>query len=165
VEPRLVSNGGSTPDPADWVHACDVAGVIAFPIGQTLAARRLVRSPTAAPRVPDSPVRQGGSSVATSADGPEGPSSSAVDDALPAELDTILRQLLPHLPADAVIGLDDPLTGLGLVSLAMVQLVVQIEALHAIELPEEVLVPATFATARSVLAVIAGLLLAREPAP
>lgn len=99
------------------------------------------------------------------AEGPEGPSSSAVDDAVSAELDTILRQLLPHLPADAVIGLDDPLTGLGLVSLTMVQLVVQLEALHAIEFPEEVLVPATFATARSVLAVVDGLLLAQEPAP
>lgn len=103
--------------------------------------------------------------MATSADGPEGPSSSAVDDAVPAEFDTILRQLLPHLPAEAVIGLDDALTGLGLVSLAMVQLVVELEALHAIEFPEEVLVPATFATARSVLAVVDGLLLAQESAP
>jgi acyl carrier protein len=103
--------------------------------------------------------------VATAADGPQGPSSSAVDDAVPAELDTILRQLLPHLPADAVIGLDDPLTGLGLVSLAMVQLVVRLEALHAIEFPDEVLVPATFVTARSVLALVDGLLLVAETAP
>jgi acyl carrier protein len=103
--------------------------------------------------------------VPTSADGPEGPSSSAVDGAVPAELDTILRQLLPHLPADAVIGLDDPLTGLGLVSLGMVQLVVQLESLHAIEFPDDVLIPATFATARSVLAVVDGLLLAAETAP
>lgn len=102
--------------------------------------------------------------MATSADGPQSPSSSAIDDAVPAEFDTILRQMLPHLPAEAVIGLDDPLTGLGLVSLAMVQLVVELEALHAIEFPEEVLVPATFATARSILAVVDGLL-AREPAP
>lgn len=103
--------------------------------------------------------------MVTLADGPERPSSSAVDDAVPTDLDTILRQLLPHLPADAVIGLDDSLTGLGLVSLAMVQLVVQLEALHAIEFPDEVLVPATFATARSVLAVVDGLLPAREPTP
>jgi acyl carrier protein len=85
-------------------------------------------------------------------------------DTVPAELDTMLRQLLPHLPADAAIGLDDPLTGLGLVSLGMVQLVVQLEARHSIEFPDEVLIPATFATARSVLAVLDSLLLAAETA-
>lgn len=103
--------------------------------------------------------------MATLADGPGGPSLSAVDDAVPAEFDTILRQLLPHLPADVVIGLDDSLTGIGLGSLAMVQLVVQLEALHAIEFPDEILVPATFESARSVLAVVDGLLPAPDPAP
>jgi acyl carrier protein len=101
--------------------------------------------------------------VAASADSPEG-SSSALEGAIPAELDRILRQLLPHLPPDSVIGLDDPLTGLGLVSLGMVQLVVQLEALHGIDFPDEVLIPATFTTARSVQTVVDGLRLAPEPA-
>lgn len=101
--------------------------------------------------------------MAASADGPEG-SSSALEDAVPADLDRILRQLLPHLPPDSAIGLDDPLTGLGLVSLGMAQLVVQLEALYGIEFPDEVLIPATFATVRSVQAVVDGLRLAPEPA-
>ena len=71
------------------------------------------------------------------------------------------EQLLkPHLPfaADRLLEADDDLAGLGLDSMSIVQLLADIEDSYGIELPDDILNEATFATVGSLWQVLADLL-------
>lgn len=68
--------------------------------------------------------------------------------------------LKPHLPfaADGPLHPDDDLAGLGLDSMSIVQLLADIEDRYGIELPDDILNEATFATVGSLWQVLAELL-------
>jgi acyl carrier protein len=84
---------------------------------------------------------------------------------VPPRLDALLRQVLPDIAPDAVIGVDEPLSGHGLDSLAMVRLALRMEDEYAVSFPDEALVPETFTTATTLLRVVDGLLGAGTVAP
>lgn len=74
--------------------------------------------------------------------------------------------LKPHLPfaADAPLEPGDDLAGLGLDSMSIVQLLADIEDSYGIELPDDILNEATFATVGSLWQVLADLLPLAETA-
>jgi acyl carrier protein len=79
------------------------------------------------------------------------------DEMVHPQLEKLLRQHLPDIGAGAVIRRDDPLANFGLDSFGMVRLVLDLERVFALDFPEELLVPETFATAASVADAIANL--------
>jgi acyl carrier protein len=64
-----------------------------------------------------------------------------------AEFEAVLREHLPELPAREPLETDTPLGDLGLDSLGVVGLVVDLEAAFEIALPEGIVTPETFYTA------------------
>jgi len=76
---------------------------------------------------------------------------------IPVAFEQLLK---PHLPfaVDASLEWDDDLAALGLDSMSIVQLLADIEDTYDIELPDDILNEATFATAGSLWQVLAGLL-------
>ncbi len=74
--------------------------------------------------------------------------------------------LKPHLPfaADGPLQPDDDLAGLGLDSMSIVQLLADIEDRYGLELPDDILNEATFATVGSLWQVLADLLPLAESA-
>ena len=80
---------------------------------------------------------------------------------------TAFEELLkPHLPfaAESPLEADDDLAGLGLDSMSIVQLLADIEDSYGIELPDDILNEATFATVGSLWQVLADLLPLAESA-
>ncbi|MFB7664929.1 phosphopantetheine-binding protein [Kitasatospora sp. NPDC056138] len=69
----------------------------------------------------------------------------------------VVRSALRGLPDHAPLDPDAPLPAFGLDSLGMVALAGVLEDEFAITLPDEAMVPATFATAGSLWSVVAGL--------
>lgn len=61
-------------------------------------------------------------------------------------LEPIIREHLPHLPADDPLQPDSNLADLGMDSLAVVALLVSIEEEFSMEFSDELLVPETFET-------------------
>jgi acyl carrier protein len=76
---------------------------------------------------------------------------------IPLEFEQLLK---PHLPfaADRLLEADDDLAGLGLDSMSIVQLLADIEDSYGLELPDDILNEATFATVGSLWQVLADLL-------
>jgi diaminopimelate decarboxylase len=70
--------------------------------------------------------------------------------------ETILRSQLRALPDDVPLGPDQNLAALGLDSMASVELLLALEEHYAMEIPDELLQPATFATAAALWKAISG---------
>lgn len=75
---------------------------------------------------------------------------------LPPEFEAILQQYLPLSKAEVLP--DVPLADLGLDSLGTVRLVMAIENALRVSIPDDLLIPETFATASALWKVISGLL-------
>jgi acyl carrier protein len=69
----------------------------------------------------------------------------------------VVHRQLPPVSAPARLDADASLTNLGLDSLGLAGLVVDLEMTFAVELPEHMLVPETFQTIRTVAAALATL--------
>lgn len=84
------------------------------------------------------------------------PDSEMPEMEIPLPFQELLR---PHLPYAAAgpLGAGDDLAALGLDSMAVVQLLSDIEAGFGVELPDEILDEATFATAGSLWAAVSAL--------
>jgi aryl carrier-like protein len=68
---------------------------------------------------------------------------------LPEELEELLRAHLPDLGADQQLRPDEPLLGLGLDSVRMVALIVDMESVYSVSLPEGLMSAETFHSART----------------
>lgn len=75
---------------------------------------------------------------------------------LPPEFEAILLQHLPLI--ESVPMPDEPLADLGLDSLGTVRLVMAIENALNVSIPDDLLIPETFATASALWKVVGGLL-------
>ncbi|MEU4792133.1 phosphopantetheine-binding protein [Micromonospora tulbaghiae] len=75
----------------------------------------------------------------------------------PDAFDDLLRPLLPELPAGAEVPPDEPLAALGLDSLGMVGLMVELEMEFEFSFPEELVTAETFFSGRSLWSVVSGL--------
>ncbi|MFD4004672.1 phosphopantetheine-binding protein [Streptomyces rubiginosohelvolus] len=75
----------------------------------------------------------------------------------PDRFETVLREYLPLLPADHALDPEDSLTRLGLDSLGTVGLLVELEETFAVQIPDEDLTAATFATPSSLWAILKAL--------
>ncbi|KMS66247.1 hypothetical protein ACM01_46155 [Streptomyces viridochromogenes] len=71
--------------------------------------------------------------------------------------ETILRSLLRALPDDAPLRPDQDLAAAGLDSMASVELLLKLEETYAVEIPDELLQPTTFATAGALWEAVSGL--------
>lgn len=82
---------------------------------------------------------------------------------IPLTFETLLK---PHLPfaADGPLQPGDDLSGLGLDSMSIVQLLADIEDAYGIELPDDILNEATFATVGTLWQVLGDLLPLAESA-
>jgi acyl carrier protein len=83
---------------------------------------------------------------------------SMSDASWPDSFEDILRSCLPVLPDGKPLAADMTLTELGLDSLGMVTLMLELEETFGISFPDESLTPETFATGRSLWSVAAGLM-------
>lgn len=70
------------------------------------------------------------------------------------ELDVVLRRHVPNLAADAPLRPDDELRTLGVDSLGMMELVLDLESAHGVVFSDDVLVPETFVTVGALAAVV-----------
>ncbi|MDX3225229.1 phosphopantetheine-binding protein [Streptomyces sp. ME19-01-6] len=71
--------------------------------------------------------------------------------------EAILRSLLRGLSDDAPLQPEQNLAAVGLDSMASVELLLELEKTFAIEVPDELLQPATFATAGALWQAVSGL--------
>ncbi|GGT43310.1 phosphopantetheine-binding protein [Streptomyces chromofuscus] len=85
-------------------------------------------------------------------------------DSWDAQFVTIMRQVLRFLPDDEELTPDLDTAGLGLDSLASVELLISIEEAYGITIPDEFMVPATFATPGALWKVVSDQLNAGEAA-
>ncbi len=70
----------------------------------------------------------------------------------------MLRPLLRSLPEDAPLLPDENLSAVGLDSMGSVELLLQLESTYAVEVPDELLLPSTFATPAGLWQVVCTLL-------
>lgn len=68
----------------------------------------------------------------------------------------LLREKLPLLAADEPVVLDADLVGLGLDSMAMVELLTELEQAYHVRFPDESLTVATFRSPRTIWSVLSG---------
>ncbi|MGW3421539.1 phosphopantetheine-binding protein [Streptomyces phaeochromogenes] len=73
------------------------------------------------------------------------------------QFEKVLREHLPLLNADHTLSPDAALSGLGLDSLASVQLLVSLEEAFEVAIPDEMLTPENFATPSSLWTVVESL--------
>jgi acyl carrier protein len=85
-------------------------------------------------------------------------SRSLPEDALRRRVHAVLARHLLHWDAAVPVPLDRPLTDMGLDSLGSINLLLEIEDEFSIVFPDDMLGPATFATAGSMEAAVAMLL-------
>ncbi|GHG14343.1 MULTISPECIES: acyl carrier protein [Amycolatopsis] len=72
-----------------------------------------------------------------------------------AKFESILRRHLRYLPSEGMLEPDSSLHGLGLDSMRSVELLFDLEDSYEVTLPDEALTAETFATPRSLYAVVA----------
>lgn len=72
-------------------------------------------------------------------------------------IDRLLREILPGIGDDVVIGQHEPLSHFGLNSLGMVRLAMQIEQQFDVVFPDGFLTPESFATPATIAAALATL--------